>query len=314
MSLPLPNLDDRTYDELVEEARALIPSLCPEWTDHNPSDPGITLIELYAWLTEMILFRVNRVPRANVETFLRLLNGSDWTPSGDLDEDLRLSVLRLRDRYRAVSASDFEFLATETWSGTAESLALERTLGTARTVRRARCVARRNLEATGAARAARAPGHVSLVIVPDAKGDEPRPDPALLTALWSWLDERRLLGTRHHVVGPDYVSVTVVAACAKREDASAEAIRAQAQSAVSAFFHPLTGGADGRGWPFGRDVYVSDLYRVLQGVPGLDHVSEVTLEADDARRQVVKGELVGIQLGAHELPSVRLDVQRFRVE
>ena len=46
MPIPLPNLDDWTYADLTAEARALIPSLCPEWTNHNPSDPGITLIEL----------------------------------------------------------------------------------------------------------------------------------------------------------------------------------------------------------------------------------------------------------------------------
>ncbi|MFW5667313.1 MAG: baseplate protein J, partial [Coleofasciculus sp.] len=65
MSLPLPNLDDRTYADLVEEARSLIPIECPEWTDHNPSDTGIILIELFAWLTEMVLYRVNRIPDQN---------------------------------------------------------------------------------------------------------------------------------------------------------------------------------------------------------------------------------------------------------
>jgi len=49
MPLTLPVLDDRSFDDLVAEARALIPALAPEWTNHNPSDPGITLIELFAW-------------------------------------------------------------------------------------------------------------------------------------------------------------------------------------------------------------------------------------------------------------------------
>jgi predicted phage baseplate assembly protein len=75
MALPLPRLDDRTYADLVEEARRLIPSFDPSWTDHNPSDPGITLIELFAWLTEMLLYRMDRVPEAHVRTFLKLLGG-----------------------------------------------------------------------------------------------------------------------------------------------------------------------------------------------------------------------------------------------
>ena len=55
MALQAPNLDDRTFQDLVREARAMIPRYCPEWTDHNLSDPGITLIELFAWMVEVLL-------------------------------------------------------------------------------------------------------------------------------------------------------------------------------------------------------------------------------------------------------------------
>lgn len=71
MSLPLPNLDDRTYADLVEQAISQIPIEYPEWTDHNPTDTGIILIELLAWLTEMVLYRVNQIPDKNIETFLK---------------------------------------------------------------------------------------------------------------------------------------------------------------------------------------------------------------------------------------------------
>src|SRR6266699_1306572 len=60
MPVPLPNLDDRRYDDLVAEARGLIPSLDSTWTNHNPSDPGITLVELFAWLSEMLMYRIDR--------------------------------------------------------------------------------------------------------------------------------------------------------------------------------------------------------------------------------------------------------------
>lgn len=68
-----PNLDDRTWRDLVEQARALIPHYAPEWTDHNPSDLGITLIELFAWLTEQLIYRLNRVPEKSYIAFLNLL-------------------------------------------------------------------------------------------------------------------------------------------------------------------------------------------------------------------------------------------------
>ena len=76
MALPVPNLDDRTFQDLVNEARRRIPVYCPEWTDHNLSDPGITLIELFSWMTELIIYRLNRVPDKNYVKFLELLGVS----------------------------------------------------------------------------------------------------------------------------------------------------------------------------------------------------------------------------------------------
>jgi predicted phage baseplate assembly protein len=69
-----PNLDDRTFDELVRQAELRIPRYTPEWTDFNRSDPGATLVDLFAWLTEMILYRLNQVPARTYIKFLQLLN------------------------------------------------------------------------------------------------------------------------------------------------------------------------------------------------------------------------------------------------
>jgi len=73
VSLPSPNLDDRTFDDIVEDVIRLIPRYCPDWTNHNPSDPGITLVELFAWMTELILYRLNRVPDKVYVTLLDLI-------------------------------------------------------------------------------------------------------------------------------------------------------------------------------------------------------------------------------------------------
>src|SRR5262245_18843854 len=115
MPLPLPDLDNRSYRDLVEEARALIPIDAPFWTNHNPSDAGIALTELFAWLTEMLIYRSNRVPDAHYETFLKLLNGPGWTLTGDLGTARQETILALRERYRAATCEDFENLVTQTW-------------------------------------------------------------------------------------------------------------------------------------------------------------------------------------------------------
>ncbi len=73
MSLPAPDLDSRRFQDLVDEARARIPRYTPEWTNLNDSDPGMTLVQLHAWLTETILYELNRVPDLNYTKFLDLL-------------------------------------------------------------------------------------------------------------------------------------------------------------------------------------------------------------------------------------------------
>ncbi|WP_119674583.1 putative baseplate assembly protein [Deinococcus sp. RM] len=73
MPLPTVNLDDRRFDDILEEARRLIPQFCPEWTDHNPSDPGMAILEVFAWMTDLLLYRVNQVPDKLLIAFLDLI-------------------------------------------------------------------------------------------------------------------------------------------------------------------------------------------------------------------------------------------------
>lgn len=74
MPLPAPPIDNRRYQDLVDEMIARIPVHTPEWTNFNASDPGITLIHLFAHLTENMLYRVNQIPERNRLKFLQLLN------------------------------------------------------------------------------------------------------------------------------------------------------------------------------------------------------------------------------------------------
>jgi hypothetical protein len=72
--LTIPNLDNRRYQDLVDEALARIPVYTPEWTNFNKSDPGVTLVEIFAFLTENLLYRSNQIPERNRKKFLKLLN------------------------------------------------------------------------------------------------------------------------------------------------------------------------------------------------------------------------------------------------
>jgi uncharacterized phage protein gp47/JayE len=73
--MPLPDiqLDDRRFEDLVTELRRRIPAYTPEWTDHNDSDPGITLVQLFAGLEDILLWRLNQIPAKAYVKFLQMV-------------------------------------------------------------------------------------------------------------------------------------------------------------------------------------------------------------------------------------------------
>jgi hypothetical protein len=91
MSLPSPNLDDRDFRQLLEEAIGRIRATCPEWTDFTPGNPGMVLLELYAHLTEVMIYRLNRVPEKLYIEFLRLL-GVTLNPPAAARTELRFRL------------------------------------------------------------------------------------------------------------------------------------------------------------------------------------------------------------------------------
>ncbi|MFE7626542.1 putative baseplate assembly protein [Streptomyces sp. NPDC057509] len=95
MTLPSPHLDDRRFQGLVDEAKRLVQQRCPEWTDHNVSDPGVTLIEAFATMVDQLVYRVNRVPEKSYLTFLDLIGVQLHPPTAArTDVTFRLSAPR----------------------------------------------------------------------------------------------------------------------------------------------------------------------------------------------------------------------------
>ncbi|MFI9626662.1 putative baseplate assembly protein [Streptomyces sp. NPDC052042] len=81
MALPSPNLDDRRFQQLVDEAKRYVQQRTPKWTDHNVSDPGVTLIETFAYMVDQLLYRLNRVPDKHYSAFLDLLGVTLFPPT-----------------------------------------------------------------------------------------------------------------------------------------------------------------------------------------------------------------------------------------
>jgi predicted phage baseplate assembly protein len=172
----------------------------------------------------------------------------------------------LRHRDRAIAADDYADLAR----------------AASREVARAWCRAGHDLDGAAAAAAdGRAPGVVSVVIVPT--GDEARPQPApdLLDRVTAYLDARRPVTAELVVLGPAYAAVSVEARIACADATAARGVAAACRQRLAAFLHPAHGAADTRGWAPGRRPHRSDLLAALGAVEGVDHVISLTLRIDE---------------------------------
>lgn len=260
MALTPPDLADRDFERLARDAVSLITRHFPAWTDHNESDPGITLVQLFAFLTEAMIYHLDRIPERSLEHFAALVGVArrDGEPTSDT---LRRAFEAVRTRERAVRAGEFAGLVLARFPEVA----------------RAHAVAR---PAAGDL----FPDEmiIEVTLLPDLPADPaPVPSSELLSQVFVLLDERRLITTRIVVVPPAYrgvvVEAEIVAAAAVSGVVS---LGSRTEDAIRAFLNPLRGGVEGAGWPFGRALFRSELFRVLEGVDGVDHVAALRLGAD----------------------------------
>ncbi len=103
----------------------------------------------------------------------------------------------------------------------------------------------------------------------------------VLERITRYLDERRLIGSRMSVEPPFYQGITVVARIRARPRARTAEVERAARTALYRYYHPIVGGPDGDGWPFGRPVHVGEVYAVLQGIEGVEYVEDARLFAAD---------------------------------
>jgi predicted phage baseplate assembly protein len=183
---------------------------------------------------------------------------------GGLDaEDIQAAKIRtpalLRSRERAVTESDFEFLARQ---------ALPATIG------RVKCLQPRPSDAGRVV-----PGQVYVLVIPRASHPEGFLSPEQLVLdeedcklLSEYLDERRLLTTRVDIRPPAYHWVAVKVKLRVAPGVSRNEAEKEVKARLFRFLNPLVGGPDGKGWPFGRELFVSDIYQCLQGLPGVQFI------------------------------------------
>jgi predicted phage baseplate assembly protein len=210
------------------------------------------------------------VPALAIKNLITPLEGIDagktgnlFAASGGADEELlhaaeRRARLSLRARERAVTPEDFELLARQ-----------------AGNVRRALALPLAHPQFPGV----KVPGAITVIVVPDSKAAAPTPSEGLLRTVCEYLDARRLLTTELHVVAPRYVPLKVQARVVVDDNADPGQVKEAVERALGEFFHPLAGGDDGEGWPFGGALRYS---RIVQRafVEGVDSVPLLKLTLD----------------------------------
>lgn len=312
MNMLMPNLDDHTYDDLLGEGLSLLPTIAPEWTNHNPSDPGITLIELLAYFTEMLVYRLGRITPASKLQFLKLLKGAHWeglswdnklkflrllmgprwegwkllteTHSADLEKEIDCAVVTagpdelgnaigylvrsLKHNECAVTAKDYERITNRI---------ARNQLGPEWPIRTL-CVPSINLENPLAGSGIQAePAHVSIVVVPGKKLTDDAAT-SLREEVRKELRSRCLLTTRVHVVAPSYLCLAIGLRLAPKAGQPMEQLSNKLRDALQRQFGSEWGqGPEGKGWPFGRPLHMSELIEAIDATTGVDYVSDVTI-------------------------------------
>lgn len=200
----------------------------------------------------------------HVDSVTNPVSGSGGAPAESTAAVLERAPQELRGRGRAVTAADVERVAADSTRETA----------------RVRCLAGIDREGSPD------PGRLTILVVPDQRRARPVPGVGLLQRVKRGVSERAPIHLRERdritVRGPRYVAVSVSATVVVDGVESVTAFEQRVEAALAAFCHPLTGGPEGTGWPFGDGPRLSTLYAFLERVDGVDHVvrCSMTLERD----------------------------------
>jgi predicted phage baseplate assembly protein len=213
-----------------------------------------------------------RVLKTSIPYVSRVENRSPAIGGADaetLDDAKARGPLLLRSRGRAVTAEDFEELARDVAPDAA----------------RVHCVAEEGT--TSGIRVLVVP-HVASDDIGHIERDDLNPPWQILERITNSLDERRLVGTRLLVEPPDYLWLTAVVSLSSRPRFHPKEVHKEVLGALYRLYHPLIGGPDGKGWPFGRSVQAQEVHAALARIPGVDmsravHVELFPAEADSGR-------------------------------
>jgi predicted phage baseplate assembly protein len=219
---------------------------------------------------------VTPVPGLDPGTVTNLQPAHSGRDEETLEEAKKRAPSTLRSRDRAVTAGDFEYLASQ-----------------AASIKRAKALPGFHPDFPNM----RIPGVVSVVVVPDVATDRPMPSDATLRQVCRYLDERRLLTTEVFVLKPGYQHVEIRAEIVALDNADAAGVHDDVVKTLVDYFHPLRGGENGLGWPFGSTIHHSRVYQRVLAVPGVARIERLNIVLDDEEH----GDCTDVPIARHGL-------------
>jgi predicted phage baseplate assembly protein len=196
---------------------------------------------------------------AQVDSVTNLYSAAGGSDEETVDEAKARAPSALKSRGRAVTGEDFEYLATQT-PGVR--------------VRRAKALPLHHPSFPGV----QIPGVVTVIAVPDSAEPNPTPSQRTLDAVCACLNQSRLLTTEVCVIPPTYRLVEVKASLIVRPQDDLLAVKTAVEQTLTEYFHPLVGGDEGLGWPFGETIFYSNVYQAILQTPGVDRIDNNQLE------------------------------------
>jgi predicted phage baseplate assembly protein len=216
------------------------------------------------------------VPARAIKTLSTTIDGVDDNRIGNLfpaingrdeetlDEAKKRAPRTIKSRCRAVSVEDFEYLAMQ-----------------ASTIKRAKALPLFHPDFPGI----KVPGVITVIVVPDSDDPAPTPSEGTLRTVCAYLDQRRLLTTELYVIKPSYQEVEIQTEVVADDNADLASVKKGVEQTIKDYFHPLKGGEDGQGWPFGGTIFYSRVSQRIFTVPGVQSIKRLVIFLDGNEAQ-----------------------------
>lgn len=258
MKLPDINLDDRTFDQFLAEGKSIISKQFPDWSEDNFSDPATIFTELFSFLMEVSLYQMNFISDQNLVNFSKLL-GVKVNNEDTLQDVLEKTYDHLNNKSRAMTLSEFEYHATNYFHPESRTYP----------VIRSKAELKRKCYKT------LCEDFVEVTILPAE--DSLISNDKLCEAVFMDVKKRSLITTRLKVSIPIYQGVFIFLEVSPKNNNyyNKDNIVNEVEEEILNFIDPFSGGYDGNGWEFGRALYASEVYSIINNISGVDYVKSL---------------------------------------